>query len=185
MKYKTHETTLFSSGTITLRLHLWIPSSWHEKKERKSANMRAITLKHLVNGVENIVKAFFASTWFSPYCSSYSINYQLPCRAALFCNWIISFYRNTNWTWFVLKKIGTNPWCMKITEKVAFNIAREASYIYILSGQKLIKNTKRQKCFILASFWKPEVYGQTVLPDRSILIGQKLVEKAKNSNETF
>ena len=32
-----------------------------------------------------------------------------------------------------------------------------------------------------ASFWKAEVCGQTVLPDRSILIGQKL----KNSNETF
>ena len=28
------------------------------------------------------------------------------------------------------------------------------------------------------NFWKPEAYGQTVLPDRSILIGQKLVENA-------
>ena len=32
---------------------------------------------------------------------------------------------------------------------------------------------------ILASFWKPEACGQTVLPDRSDLIGQKLVENAK------
>ena len=31
----------------------------------------------------------------------------------------------------------------------------------------------------LASFWKPEACGQTVLPDRSVLIGQKLVENAK------
>ena len=31
----------------------------------------------------------------------------------------------------------------------------------------------------MASFWKPEACGQTVLPDRSILIGQKLVENAK------
>ena len=30
--------------------------------------------------------------------------------------------------------------CLKITEKVSFNIAREASYVYILSGQKFIKN---------------------------------------------
>ena len=30
-----------------------------------------------------------------------------------------------------------------------------------------------------ASFWKPEACGQTVLPDRSVLIGQKLVENAK------
>ena len=30
-----------------------------------------------------------------------------------------------------------------------------------------------------ASFWKSEACGQTVLPDRSVLIGQKLVENAK------
>ena len=30
--------------------------------------------------------------------------------------------------------------CLKITEKVSFNIASEASYVYILSGQKLTKN---------------------------------------------
>ena len=50
--------------------------------------------------------------------------------------------------------------CLKITEKVSLNIASEASYVYILSGQKC---------------------GQTVLPDRSIFIGQKLV---KNLNAT-
>ena len=32
---------------------------------------------------------------------------------------------------------------------------------------------------ILASFWKSEACGQTVLPDRSFLMGQKLVENAK------
>ena len=66
---------------------------------------------------------------------------------------------------------------MKITEKVSLNIASEASYVHILSGQKLIKNAKNGK--FLAIFWKPEACGQTVLPDRSILIGQKLVENAK------
>ena len=35
------------------------------------------------------------------------------------------------------------------------------------------------KWSILASFWKPETCGQTVLPDRSVIIGQKLVENAK------
>ena len=48
----------------------------------------------------------------------------------------------------------TRSQCLKITEKVAFNIASEASYVYILSSQK-------------------------VLPDRSLLIRQKLVENAK------
>ena len=32
----------------------------------------------------------------------------------------------------------------------------------------------------MVHFWKPEACGQTVLPDRSILTGQKLVENAKN-----
>ena len=40
-------------------------------------------------------------------------------------------------------------------------------------------NLECQKCSILASFRKPEACGQTVLPDRSLLIGQKLVENAK------
>ena len=31
----------------------------------------------------------------------------------------------------------------------------------------------------MASFCKSEACGQTVLPDRSVLIGQKLVENAK------
>ena len=31
----------------------------------------------------------------------------------------------------------------------------------------------------MASFWKPDACDQTVLPDRSVLIGQKLVENAK------
>ena len=31
----------------------------------------------------------------------------------------------------------------------------------------------------MPSFWKPEVGGQTLFPDRSVLIGQKLVENAK------
>ena len=51
--------------------------------------------------------------------------------------------------------------CLKITEKVSFNIASEASYVYILSGQKLMdKNcwkmpklkTWNFKCDILSDF---------------------------------
>ena len=50
--------------------------------------------------------------------------------------------------------------CLKIAQKVAFNSASEASYVYILSGQKFIKNAKN---------------------------GTKIVETAKieNSNATF
>ena len=36
--------------------------------------------------------------------------------------------------------------CLKITEKVAFNIVSEASYFYILSGQKFqFKNAKKNQ----------------------------------------
>ena len=37
-------------------------------------------------------------------------------------------------------------------------------------------NKQCQKWSILVSFWKSEACGQTVLPDRSILLGQKLLE---------
>ena len=38
--------------------------------------------------------------------------------------------------------------CLKITEKVSFNVVSEASYVYILSGQKSIKNAKN------GQFWR-------------------------------
>ena len=40
-------------------------------------------------------------------------------------------------------------------------------------------NWKCQKWSILERFWKLEACSQTVLPDRSVLIGQKLAENAK------
>ena len=36
----------------------------------------------------------------------------------------------------------TKAWCLKTTEKVSFDIVSEASYVYNLSGQKLIKNAE-------------------------------------------
>ena len=74
--------------------------------------------------------------------------------------------------------MGMCPRCLKITEKVAFNIASEASYVYI-SCQKLIKKAKKKVHFgeffktsrlsISASFLKPQDCGQNLLPDRSLL----------------
>ena len=61
--------------------------------------------------------------------------------------------------------------CLKITEKVLFNIASEASYVYILSGQKFIKKCQK--------WWWSEVYDQTALPDMSILKGQKIGGKCQ------
>ena len=63
--------------------------------------------------------------------------------------------------------------------------AREASYVYILSEQKFIKNAKNGR--FGEFFGKPEACSQTVLPDIPLSKGQKLVENAKveNQNETF
>ena len=49
------------------------------------------------------------------------------------------------------------PQCLKITEKVSFYIASEASYAYILSGQKLIKNAKN------GPFWRDFKYLKLVV----------------------
>ena len=51
--------------------------------------------------------------------------------------------KSQNW------KLGyNNTQCLKIAQKVAFNIASEASYVYILSGQNFIKNAKN------GQFWR-------------------------------
>ena len=47
-----------------------------------------------------------------------------------------------------LEKRKPRTQCLKITEKVAFNITREATPVYILSGEKITKMV------ILASFDK-------------------------------
>ena len=52
------------------------------------------------------------------------------------------------------------------------------SNVYILSGQKSLKMPKW-------SFWKSEAYNQPVLPDRSILIRQKLMKSAKIKVKQF
>ena len=56
-----------------------------------------------------------------------------------------------------------NTRCLKHHKKVAFNVASEVSYV--------LENLK--------------LTVKKVLPDRSVLIGQKWVENAKNSNATF
>ena len=61
------------------------------------------------------------------------------------------------------------PQYLKTTEKISYNMASDASYFYNLRGQKFIKNAKNV----------PEACDQRVLPDRLILIGQKLLKIAK------
>ena len=67
--------------------------------------------------------------------------------------------------------------CLKITEKVAFNIASQASYVYILSGQKFIKNAKNGPSWRL--FVNLKLAVKQFYQTGKFLIGQKLVENAK------
>ena len=61
--------------------------------------------------------------------------------------------------------------------------SRIQHYVYILSGQKFNKNAKNSQFWRL--FEKPEVCGQTVLPDRSFIKNWWKMPKLKNSNATF
>jgi len=63
------------------------------------------------------------------------------------------------------------------------NHPKSRTYIYILSGQKVLKKAKNGQFYEF--FWKPEACGKTVLPDRSILIQQKLMKNVKNQMRRF
>ena len=68
--------------------------------------------------------------------------------------------------------------CFKITEKVSFNIASEASYVYILSGQKLVQ---KPKMFNLASFGKPWSLRSNSVTRLVNFNRTKIGEKCQNS----
>jgi len=42
----------------------------------------------------------------------------------------------------IVEIVTVNAQCLKSTEKVSLNIASEASYVYILIGQRFSKNAK-------------------------------------------
>ena len=75
------------------------------------------------------------------------------------------------------------PRCFKIVQKVAFNIASEASYVYILSGQKLIKNAKNDP------FWRVVFCLQSNSVTRQVTFKRtKIGRKCQNwkiKNATF
>ena len=68
--------------------------------------------------------------------------------------------------------------CLKITKKSHSSLrAKRATFTF----QKFIRIAKNSN---LASFWKPEAWSQTKLPDRSVLKMMKM-PKSKDSNTTF
>ena len=90
---------------------------------------------------------------------------------------------NEYWDFFVLSlPHSISCLCHDISDqKLEYQFYSERSELCLHFGWTKVQQ-KCQKWSILASFWKPEVRSHTVLPDRSVLIGQKLVENVKISN---
>ena len=87
---------------------------------------------------------------------------------------------------WALGKIFAETRCLKITEKVSFNIASEASCVYIFSGQKLIKNAKNDPFWRV--FRKPWSLRSNSVTRQVSFNRTKKVENAKirkKSNATF
>ena len=80
------------------------------------------------------------------------------------------------------------------TSHLLHQIYRDKDTVFENHRKSLIQHCERSelplhfewtKWSILASFWKPEACSQIVLPDRSILKRQKLVENAKIKKRHF
>ena len=79
-----------------------------------------------------------------------------------------------------------NSRCLKITEKIAFNTMSEASYVYIMSGQKFMKNAKNSQIWRVFQNLKLAVKQCYQIGHffNSTKIGEKC-QNVKNSNATF
>ena len=78
----------------------------------------------------------------------------------------------------ILSRDGARHGVWKSQKKFHSTFASEASYVYILSGQKLIKNAKNDPFWRVFENLKLAV-KQCYQTDRSVLMGQKLMENAK------
>ena len=69
--------------------------------------------------------------------------------------WNIGLAASTKWNFIIKaeKNSAKDPRCLKITWKVSFNIASEEIYVYILSGQKLIRNAKNAQLGEFLKTW--------------------------------
>ena len=89
-----------------------------------------------INSADGVARHFGVPA-FDIWCTSSRINIFV---------WKLKIISNESFSNTLDNLINAHPRCLKITEKVSFNIASEASYI--LSGQKLIKNAKN------GPFWR-------------------------------
>ena len=73
--------------------------------------------------------------------------------------------------------------CVWKSQKKSHSTLRAKRALFIFWVDK--SSLKMPKMFILANFWKLKACGQTVLPEGSLLKGQKLMEKAQIQKRQF
>ena len=104
-------------------------------------------------------KAFQSMQWLGP-TTNRQIKVGSLAEALHF--WLHSI-ANYNSSHFKISRILdhlTQSRCLKITEKVSFNRASEASFVYILSGRKINKKAKNGEFLKTWSLWPNSVTRQ-------------------------
>ena len=104
------------------------------------------------------------------------IGYPDPPVIHFWASWQVSFFFLVLFQSF-FASLASSAYFSTVFENHRKSLIQHSEHSLHFEWTKI--NQKCQKRSILASFWKSETCGQTVLPDMSVLIGQKLVENAK------
>jgi len=97
------------------------------------------------------VTIFLARLWGKKQENMENLGFQLREQHL---EWLLPFQQEVNSSPCNLQTLFPHTArCLKITEKVSFNIASEASYVYILSGEKFIKRCQNWSIWRVFKNW--------------------------------
>ena len=107
---------------------------------------------HDISGYGFWLKKFLIYTLWNSQCLKFTkmSHFQFLCE---FCENVNLEKCEFGKLWILEKKMWILHSVWKSHKKVAFNIASEACYVYILSGQKLIKNAKNGQLWRIFETW--------------------------------
>ena len=141
----------------------------HPKFQSKLLHRKSVTLPWWFCYLDN---------WSSVVSCLVSFSFVMMIRKLLHTQFHIEEVGNS-WLW-ILSIAKTFRTVFENYRKSRIQYCERSELRLHFESQKFIKYAKTWS--ILASFWKPEACGQTVLPHRSILIRQKLMVKAKKGH---
>ena len=119
-------------------MHRLITEGWEKKKSQHTIRKRRYECNRWVRTVQVIHDWHLDSQATRP-----AVYYHLQViHQPRNCSYLKKGTPMTHELDFRLQWMNYLTQCLKITEKVSFNIASKASNVYILSGQKFIKNAK-------------------------------------------